>query len=178
MNRARASGHKGMSSEPTGEIDRRFSHPDAGPTPWSATMHVLEHAEMYWLSTVRRDGRPHVTPLMAVEHDGAMYFSTGFREQKYRNLESNDRLALTTGTNTFARGLDVVVEGRAVRVTDRETLERLADAYEEKYGSEWRMEVGDGAFGEGEMAAAALRIEPSKVMAFAKEPYAQTTYRL
>jgi hypothetical protein len=32
-------------------------------------------------------------------------------------------------------------------------------------------------FGSGEDAAAVFRIEPAKVLAFAKEPHAQTTFR-
>jgi len=35
----------------------------------------------------------------------------------------------------------------------------------------------DGVFETGEDAAAVFRIEPAKVIAFAKEPHAQTTYR-
>jgi hypothetical protein len=46
-------------------------------------------------------------------------------------------LRSTTGTNTWAGGLDIVVEGAAVRVTDHLTLSALAEAYEMKYGSEW-----------------------------------------
>jgi hypothetical protein len=70
------------------------------------------------------------------------------------------------------------VEGTAVRVTDRDALQRLADAYEAKYGSFWHFEVGDGVFvGAGEDAAAVFRIEPAKVLAFAKQPHGQTTYR-
>jgi len=107
-----------------------------------------------------------------------VHFCTGLREQKARNLEHNSRVALTTGNNDWARGLDVVVEGVAVRVTDREGLQRLADAYETKYGREWHFDVGDGVFGTGEDAAAVFRIKPAKVLAFAKEPHAQTTYRL
>ncbi len=106
-----------------------------------------------------------------------MHFCTGLREQKARNLEDNGQVALTTGNNTWDRGLDVVVEGTAVRVTDRETLQRLADAYETKYGSAWHFEAGDGVSGEGEDAVAVYRIEPAKVLAFAKEPHAQTTFR-
>ena len=86
-------------------------------------------------------------------------------------------MALTTGNNAWARGMDVVVEGTAERVTDDESLQRLADAYEAKYGSAWHFEVGDDAFGTGEDAAAVFRIEATKVLAFAKEPHAQTTYR-
>jgi general stress protein 26 len=166
-----------LTSEPTAAIDRRFSDPAAEPTPWPDTERVLERAELYWLTTVRADGRPHVTPLIGVAHDGAVHFCTGLREQKARNLERHPQVALTTGTNTWAQGLDVVVEGTAVRVSDRDALQRVADALETKYGSVWHFDVGDGVFGAGQDAAAVFRIEPSKVMAFAKEPHAQTTYR-
>ena len=164
-------------AEPTGRIDRRFSDPQSAPTPWADAARVLEHAELYWLTTVRADGRPHVTPLIGLFEDPEMYFCTGLREQKARNLEHRRNVALTTGGNAWARGLDVVVEGTAHRVTAREELQRLADAYEAKYGSAWRFEVGDGVFGAGDDAAAVFRVEPAKVLAFAKEPHAQTTYR-
>ena len=166
-----------MKADPTAEFDSRFSDPAAGPTPWSEAMHVLEHAELYWLTTVRADGRPHVTPLIGVARDGAVHFCTGSREQKARNLEHHGQVALTTGNNTWARGLDVVVEGTAVRVTDGDALQRLADAFEAKYGSAWHFEVGDGVFGTSEDPAPVFRIEPDKVLAFAKEPHAQTRYR-
>jgi nitroimidazol reductase NimA-like FMN-containing flavoprotein (pyridoxamine 5'-phosphate oxidase superfamily) len=166
-----------MNAEPSAEIDRRFSDPDAGPTPWSEALDVLDHAELYWLSTVRSDGRPHVTPLIGVVEEGAVHFCTGLREQKARNLDHNDNVALTTGQNTWARGLDLVVEGRAVRITDAEALQRLADAYEATYGSEWHFDVADGLFRAGESDAAVFRIEPAKVMAFAKDPHGQTTFR-
>jgi pyridoxine/pyridoxamine 5'-phosphate oxidase len=167
-----------MNSSPTAEIDKRFSDPEAEPTPWTDALHALEQAELYWLTTVRGDGRPHVTPLIGVVDDGVVHFCTGLREQKARNLEHDNRVALTTGTNSWARGLDVVVEGAAVRVTGREDLQRLADAYEAKYGSEWHFDVGDGVFVTSGDGAAVFRIEPTKVLAFAKEPHAQTTYRL
>jgi hypothetical protein len=118
-----------------------------------------------------------VTPLIGVAQDGAVHFCTGLREQKARNLEHRQQVALTTGNNTWARGLDVVVEGTAVRVVDRDALQRLADAYEAKYGSAWHFEVGDGVFRTGEDDAAVFRIEPAKLLAFAKEPHAQNTFR-
>ncbi len=63
--------------EPVTTIDSRFSDPAAVATPWEQTLRVLETAELSWLSTVRADGRPHVTPLVAVWFEGAVYFSTG-----------------------------------------------------------------------------------------------------
>ena len=164
--------------DPTPKFDSRFSEPAAGPTSWSDAIGALQSAELYWLTTVRANGRPHVTPLIGVLQDEAMHFCTGLREQKARNLEGNQRLALTTGVNTWAQGLDVVVEGTAVRVTGRDALQRLADAYEAKYGSDWHFDVGDGVFVSGDTSAAVFRVEPAKVLAFAKEPHAQTAYRL
>ena len=166
-----------MRSDPIARFDSRFSDPKAGPTPWQDAAAALERAELYWLTTVRADGRPHVTPLIGVFQDGAMHFCTGLREQKARNLEHHTDVALTTGTNTWAQGLDVVVEGSAVRISEPDELQRLADAYEAKYGSVWHFDVGDGGFGEGEDAAAVFRIEPAKVLAFAKEPHAHTSFR-
>src|ERR671911_2297224 len=95
---------------PTTAFDPRFSDPAAGPTPWPEVAAALEAAELYWLTTVRADGRPHVTPLIGVWHDGATHFCTGLDEQKARNIEHSAQVALTTGTNAWARGLDVVVE--------------------------------------------------------------------
>jgi general stress protein 26 len=158
-------------------IDTRFSDPAAAPTPWSDAARVLEQAELYWLTTVRADGRPHVTPLIGLAENETVYFCTGLREQKARNLEHHQQVALTTGRNTWAQGLDVVVEGTAVRITDNAELQRLADAYEAKYGSFWHFDVGDGVFLSAGGDAAVFRVEAAKVLAFAKDPHGQTTYR-
>ena len=161
--------------EPAAKLDPRFSEATA-PTPWADAEGALARAELYWITTVRADGRPHVTPLIGL-FDGAFHFTTGLREQKARNLEANRNVAVTTGTNAWAKGLDVVLEGEAARVSDRAELQRIADAYVEKYGEVWRFEVGDGVFGEGETAAALFRVVPAKVLAFGKDPHGQTTYR-
>jgi nitroimidazol reductase NimA-like FMN-containing flavoprotein (pyridoxamine 5'-phosphate oxidase superfamily) len=162
----------------TGKIDKRFSNPDAEATPWADALRVLEQAELYWLTTVRTDGRPHVTPLIGVLADEVLHFCTGLEEQKGRNLEHNDRVAVTTGNNAWAKGLDVVVEGRAVRIGDDDELRRLAKAWEAKYGSEWHWDVAEGMFRHADGGGAGVfRIEPAKVLAFAKDPHGQTTYR-
>jgi nitroimidazol reductase NimA-like FMN-containing flavoprotein (pyridoxamine 5'-phosphate oxidase superfamily) len=162
----------------SGKIDRRFSDPEAEATPWPETLAALERAELYWLTTVRADGRPHVTPLIGVVADERFYFCTGLDEQKGRNLEHEDRVVVTTGNNTWASGLDVVVEGTAVRISHDERLQALADAWEAKYGEVWHFDVADGMFRHDDGGGAAVfRIEPAKVLAFAKDPHAQTTYR-
>lgn len=167
-----------MTAEPTAEIDRRFSDPSATPTPWADGAAALANAELYWLTTVRADGRPHVTPLVGVVHDGVFHFCTGLEEQKARNLAHAPHVAVTTGNNTWNRGLDIVVEGTAVRVEDDAALHPVADAYRDKYGDAWDFGVADGMFTHGDaITAAVFRVEPGKVLAFAKEPHGQTRYR-
>ena len=175
------------STEPRIELDQRFSSEAAKPVAWTEVVDVIERAEIFWLSTVRGDGRPHVTPLPAMWLDDALHFCSGPDEQKTRNIEANPRCALTTGTNEFRAGLDVVVEGRAVRVTDDKRLRGLAEMWLSKLG--WPFDVVDGGFrdpaipGEvrdpGELATALVfGVMPSKVLAFGKgEPYSQTRYR-
>jgi general stress protein 26 len=163
--------------EPTAELHEEFSSPGAKARPWAEVVDVLSSSEMFWLSTVRRDGRPHVTPLPAIWLDGALHFCTGTAEQKARNLEANPRCIVTTGTNQLRSGLDVVVEGPAVPVTDTAQLERLAAIWKSKL--DWDFDVADGAFRDsGGRRGLVFGVSPTKVLSFGKgEPYSQTRYR-
>ena len=85
-------------TEPQTELDQRFSDRGAEPTSWADTLAVIVAAELFWVATVRANGRPHVTPLVAVWSDDALYFAAGPEEQKSVNLThhshviSHDRL--------------------------------------------------------------------------------------
>ncbi|MFJ9945344.1 pyridoxamine 5'-phosphate oxidase family protein [Streptomyces erythrochromogenes] len=133
---------QGSAKQPTTELDARYSsalNPRPGAsevtaTDWSEAQRQLSAAEIFWLSTVRPDGRLHVTPVIAAWHDGAMYFSTGPGEQKAKNLAHDGHCALTTGGNALTEGLDLVVEGRAQQVSDPARLEEVITAYGTKYG--------------------------------------------
>jgi len=164
-------------ADPVTELDARFSGAGAVPTPWEEARRTIEEAELFWISTVRADGRPHVTPLPAVWQDGVLHFCTGAAEQKGVNLAKNEHCALTTGNNAWKTGLDVVIEGSARRVTDEARLRRLARAWESKYAGDWHFEVANGAFqGEGGEALV-FEVVPAKILAFAKGDFAQTRYR-
>jgi hypothetical protein len=163
---------------PAAELDARFSEPGATATPWSTVERVLAEAELSWISTTKDDGQPHVTPLPTVWDDGSLHFCTGAAEQKGVNLARNARCALTTGTNTWKVGLDVVVEGLARQVVDEDRLRHLAGQWLAKYGSDWTFTVADGAFHhEGGGTALVFAVAPTKVLAFAKGDFAQTRYR-
>src|SRR3954471_11051860 len=131
-------------TSPRTELDTRFSQPAAQATSWEDTLEAIEQAGIFWTSTVRADGRPHVTPLVAVWLDDAVHFCTGPDEQKGRNLALNPNVIVTTGCNQWDQGIDVVVEGEAVRVTDRGALERLAAAWRTKWDGQWTYGVTDG----------------------------------
>ena len=168
--------------EPVAEIDPEFSSPDAIPTPWSEAREGLEAAQIYWLATVRPDGRPHVTPLIAAWLDSALYFATGATERKARNLECNPHVVITTGRNTLGEGVDLVVEGDAVRLTDEAKLQRLADLFATKYGPPFVYAVANGAFqhevvGEGGEAIV-FEVAPTTAFGFSKgEQFSQTRWR-
>jgi hypothetical protein len=164
-------------NEPVTDVDERYGEPGAAATPWRETRTRLAEAEIYWLTTVRPDGRAHVTPLIAVWAEEALWFATGAEERKARNLAANAHCALTTGDNALREGLDIVVEGEAGRVSDEGTLRRVADVYETKYGSEWHFDVRDGLFHHGAGSALVFRVPPATVFAFRKGEYAQTRYR-
>ncbi len=155
--------------EPVTQLDERFSDPGTQPTTWAAAREVLEASQLSWISTVRADGRPHVTPLVAVWLDGALHFTTGATEQKGVNLTTNPNVVLTTGCNTWDQGLDVMVEGEARRVTDRATLERLAAAWRTKWDGSWQFEVTDEGFHhDAGGQALVFAVEPTKVLAFGR----------
>jgi general stress protein 26 len=161
--------------EPIAQLNEGFSERGATTPPWAAVTGVLSASGMFWLSTVRRDGRPHVTPLPGIWADGRLYFCVGSQEQKARNLESNPSCAVAAGANEFRAGLDVVIEGAAVRVTDRGQLERLAAMWKSKL--DWDFEVTDGGFHDpaGRLGLV-FGVTPAKVLAFGKSPVSQTRY--
>jgi len=77
-----------------------------------------------WLTTLNSDGSPHVTPVGAVFVDGSFWFQTG-STRKATNLAGDTRCVLSVSIG----GADIVVEGRATRVTGHETLAPVVHAW-------------------------------------------------
>jgi general stress protein 26 len=164
---------------PVTTVDRRFSDPNAAATGWDETLRALEGAEIWWVTTVRQDGKPHTTPLVAVWLGDALYFCTGDTEQKAVNLRGNTHVNLTTGCNNWDSGLDIVVEGDAVEVTDEDLLRRLAQAWTRRWDGRWQYEVRDGGFRNAEVEGRVpvFEVAPTKVLAFAKgNPFSYTKH--
>jgi general stress protein 26 len=161
-----------------GEINPRFSSPHARAAEWAHVRQLLTSAEIYWLATVRTDGQPHVTPLIGIWTEDAFHFCTGADERKALNLRRNDRATVSTGCNVYGVGTDVVVEGRAALVADHPLLERLAAAFVEKYGDDWRFIVRDGLFvGTEGNEALVFKVTPAKAFGFTRgASFAQTRF--
>jgi nitroimidazol reductase NimA-like FMN-containing flavoprotein (pyridoxamine 5'-phosphate oxidase superfamily) len=165
---------------PATELHTGFSSKRATPTNWAQGRRQIDEAQVFWVSTVRPDGRPHVIPLLAVWLEDAMYFCTGPHERKAKNLEQNQHCILTTGQNGLD-GLDVVIEGHAAEVSDAAELGQVADSYESKYGG--RLTAPEGTwFGLSDTIRAGrarvYRVTPTIVLGFAKgEQFSQTRWR-
>ena len=171
-----------MTTVPQPELDARFSAPNAQAVPWAEVSAVLAKAEMFWLSTIRTDGRPHMVPLPAVWLDDALHFCTGAKEQKAHNLARSPACVLSTGTQVMRAGLDVAVEGIATRVTDSDLLRRLAQQWQREL--DWPFEAVRGGFtdpgaprDDGDPVLV-FQVAPNKVLAFGKgESGSQTRFR-
>jgi hypothetical protein len=158
-----------------------FSEPGATPTPWATGRERLRAADTFWLSTVRPDGRPHVTPLIGVWHAEAFWFATGPDERKAKNLAENASCVVTTGRSDLVDGaFDVVLEGQAEQVTNDTELGPVAVAFAAKYpAGPWDFVVRDGAFSDRGAGGRVLvfRVRPLRGLGFRKaDHFSQTTW--
>lgn len=112
------------------------------PIPWSRALEALESTEptqTSFIATTRPDGRPHLAGVGALWDGGKVYIVSGAGTRKSRNLARNANCAISMAL----KGIDLVFEGWAERVTDDETLQRIA----KRYGDQgWPAVVKDGAF--------------------------------
>ena len=108
----------------------------SGLLPWSWAEARLVASHDYWVATVWPDGRPHVSPVWGVWMDGALWWSSGRRSRKARNLDADPRCSVTTDRASEP----VVLEGRAERITDIEGIAAFVAAGNDKYGGSYSME--------------------------------------
>lgn len=114
------------------------------PLPWSRPRDLLaanppQRGTQFFLGTSRPDGRPHAAGIGALWVDDDLYFTSGPRTRKARNLAANPACTISAGLG----GIDLVLEGQATRVTDPPTLERVAGRYR---AGGWPAEVEGDAF--------------------------------
>jgi hypothetical protein len=120
-------------SRPSLPKDYGVPETEEGMVDWNWAVEQLEPAHNYWFSTTRPDGRPHAMPAWAVWVDDALYFEGSPETRRARNLAQNPAISvhLESGSNV------VILEGEAhlAGKPTRELAQRLAAAFEQKYGA-------------------------------------------
>jgi pyridoxine/pyridoxamine 5'-phosphate oxidase len=111
----------------------------SGLLSWSEVERRLSIAHDYWVVTVRLDGSPHAMPVWGVWLEGRIWFSSGLRSRKARNLAADPRCTVTTDD---ARD-PVVVDGVTERLTDAEAIARFVAAVNTKYDASISTEFQD-----------------------------------
>lgn len=112
--------------------------------PWSRARRLLTEAGKskahltFWLATAGREG-PNVAGVGAIWADDQIYFVSGPKTRKSRNLAREPRCAISVNI----RKVDLVIEGTARRVTDQPTLKRIVRRY---VASGWPAKVEGAAF--------------------------------
>ena len=159
----------------------RYGNPEL---PWSRARDALAAAAsgpdiIYFLGTSRSDGRPHAAGVGAMWDEGELYLTSGAKARKARNLAANPACTISVKLE----GIDLVLEGEAIRVTDKGPLERLAGRYR---AVGWPAEV-DGAALTAPFSAPSAGPPPWQLYRFVlqigfgvatEEPYGATRWRL
>jgi Pyridoxamine 5'-phosphate oxidase len=124
---------------------------DESEIPWSRALEQLDTLEprggsrgpTCWLTTTRRDGRPHVAGVVGLWADDTLYFVSGPNTTKAQNVARDPRCSFAMSLPN----LDLVLDGTAARVTDAQTLNRIAEGFSARG---WPLEV------EGDMVTASF----------------------
>ena len=112
--------------------------------PWSRPHDLLaasptQSGLTFFLGTVRPDGRPHAAGIGALWLDGDLYITGGPETRKVRNLAANPACTISVKLE----GIDLILEGEAIRVTDQPTLQEAARLYR---AGGWPAQVEGDAF--------------------------------
>jgi Pyridoxamine 5'-phosphate oxidase len=115
--------------------------PDVGTglLPWSWAVKRLEESHDYWVATTWPGRPPHVMPVWGVWRDGAIWFSSGLRSRKARNLARDARCTVITDDALNP----VVVQGMTSRVTDLTGVQAFVDAVNVKYDTDYGIDFFD-----------------------------------
>jgi PPOX class probable F420-dependent enzyme len=137
---------------------------EIGLLDWTWAEQRLVAARNYWVTTTRDDGRPHAAPVWGLWHDGTVVFSTDPHSVKGHNLAARPDVVVHLESGDEA----VVIEGRAMRVTDSSELRALVAAYVEKYGPSLHPDNPDHAV---------YRVQPDRVLAWREKDFPTSATR-
>jgi PPOX class probable F420-dependent enzyme len=141
--------------------DYGIKGPDEGTglLPWSWAQERLTASRNYWVSSVWPDGRPHAMPVWGVWDEDVLWFSSGRRSRKARNLAADPRCVVTTEDANEP----VIVEGRAELTHEHDSIARVAGLMSAKYESDISVEFLS--------AHATIRVRPTWAFAIAHDDF-------
>ena len=139
---------------------------------WPLVESKLTDAAHYWLSTVSRDGSPHVVPRWGVWIDGGFWYDGSTDTRHVRNLEENQQCVLHLEDGAAA----TIVHGRSQTAQTVSAVwgERLSVEFRRKYAPEYS--PGPDAWS-GESAGGLRSLHPRLVIAWTKFPIDMTRFK-
>lgn len=108
----------------------------SGLLPWSWAVEWLTASHDYWVTTIDPGGTPHVMPVWGVWLEDALWFSSGLRSRKVRNLRNQPRCAIATDNASQP----VVLEGTAEIISEVDRIEIFLEHSNRKYDASYDME--------------------------------------
>lgn len=139
--------------------DYGISSTAEGLLPWSWAAERLVASHDYWLATVFPDGRPHIMPVWGVWDGSDLWFSSGPRSRKARNLARDPRATATTDNPNEP----VVLSGAAERVPAREADAAFTEAVNAKYETAYAVDFF--------LANATFRLRPDTAFGLVQEDF-------
>lgn len=100
-----------------------------GHLPWSNVDARLKSMREIWVATSSPSGRPDATPVWFWWDGENVYFTCASVARKARNILHQPEVVLLNGDGSDP----IILKGRAVRVEDGGELERINEAYSQKY---------------------------------------------
>ena len=147
------------------DLPKEYGLPEE-PLDWGTVRGELERARLYWVVTVREDGRPHVVPVDGIWLEEAWYYGGSDQTVHHRSVVANPEVVMHLEDGMRA----VIVEGEVRHTTPPGPLaQKLAEASREKYG--YGMDAGDYEKG------GVLTLRPRRVLAWRAFPKDATRFR-
>jgi hypothetical protein len=108
------------------------------PARWRTVEGRLGRELTIWVATVRRDGRPHLTPVWYVWLNERIYIAIGSNSQKFVNLKGNQAVALAIPNTDRV----IILEGEA-HAANRATIDKLGEYFFHKYEWDFRYDEAE-----------------------------------
>jgi len=136
---------------------------EKGLIPWAEAEQRLIASTNYWVATVSADGAPHLMPVWGVWHGGLLWFSSGGRSRKVRNIAAAPRCTISIEDALSP----VILSGVATITTDRADIRTFVEVANAKYeGGYYSEEFLDPA------ANATVKLAPEWAFALRHDDFA------